>query len=414
MPAPGEIVEAPVETPRFRTTARRGVFWIVIAVVATLFAIISIGLTASSVPDTGRYSIENAGPTGSRALAEVLRQQGVDVVRADSLDEAKSAVDAAQSSGGQATLLFSDPYGYLDGSRLDELADLDTDVVLLEPGTAELDSFAPDIATAGAAETADEVAAQCDLPAAVRAGSISQPTSTYRVISTDPDTTVSECFPSYGDSFAVITSESGAGSVGTAGTTVTAYGAGDSLTNDVITKSGNAALALGVLGANPTLVWYLPTGADLTADGSPVPTLGDLTPGWVTPVILLLIVTVIAAGIWRGRRFGPVVVENLPVTVRASETMEGRARLYARQSAYGRALDALRIGTIARLTGLLGLPRHASVLEVSRTVSSLTGLPVDQVHDTLVGAVPQSESDLLALSDRLLLLEQQVERARRP
>ncbi len=41
----------------------------------------------------------------------------------------------------------------------------------------------------------------------------------------------------------------------------------------------------------------------------------------------------IAAAFWRGRRFGPLVVENLPVTVRASETMLGRARLYEKSRA---------------------------------------------------------------------------------
>jgi hypothetical protein len=167
------------------------------------------------------------------------------------------------------------------------------------------------------------------------------------------------------------------------------------------------------LGENPTLVWYLPGANDLDGADSPA-TLGELTPGWVTPVLLLLVLTVVAAGIWRGRRFGPVVVENLPVTVRASETMEGRARLYAKQAAFGRALDALRIGTIARLTEQLALPRHAGVVEVSRAVAAVTGRHVDEVHHILVGAVPRSEAELLALSDRLLVLEQEVSRATRP
>jgi hypothetical protein len=391
-------VSATAETPRLRTTLRRWLFWIVVVVAAVVFAAVSIVLTASGVPDAERFSIGGAGPTGSMAVAEVLRQQGVDVVPADTLAAAKQAVDSA---GGDATVLFTDPYGYLGDDRLREVADLGSDLVVVEPGGPELAVLAPGIAPAGAAQAADSVAAGCSLPAAERAGEISQPTSTYRVLGSN-EASALPCFRSFDDAYAVIQQSSASG-------TATVFGAGDALTNEGVLLRGNAALALGVLGENPTLVWYIPGVDDIV--GGAQPTIGELTPGWVTPVMLLLLLVVVAAGIWRGRRFGAVVVENLPVTVRASETMEGRARLYAKQGAHARALDALRIGTISRLTIMLALPRHASVVDVSRAVASVTGLPVDQVHDTLVGAIPRSEADMLALSDRLLVLEQHVHRS---
>ncbi|MFB2599253.1 DUF4350 domain-containing protein [Herbiconiux sp. P17] len=400
--ATAAAVDAPVETPRLRTTFRRRLFWIVVPVVAVLVAIAIVLLTASGTPDVERYSIGNAGPTGSRAVAEVLRGQGVDVVAAGSLAEAQAA------AGNDSTVLFTDPYGFLDAAGLDALAGLGTDLVLVEPGTDELDALAPGIANAGAAEEADSVEAGsgCAIPAAQRAGSISQPAWTYRVLDDEGDT-ASACFRSYEDAYSLVQEprvNRGDSS------TVTVLGAGDALTNERVAEAGNAALVLGLLGAHPTLVWYVPGPDDLAGDDAP-PTIGELTPGWVTPVILLLILVTVAAGIWRGRRFGAVVVENLPVTVRASETMEGRARLYAKQGAHARALDALRIGTLSRLTVLLALPRHASVVEVSRAVAAVTGRNVDEVHDTLVGALPRNEGELLALSDRLLVLEQDVHRA---
>jgi hypothetical protein len=381
-----------------------------VVVAAVVFAVFSVLLTASGAPDGQRYSIGAPGPSGSMAVAEVLRQQGVDVVSADSLDDVRNAVDSA---GGEATVLFTDPYGYLDESGRERLRDLGADLVLLEPGSAELETLAPGVANAGAAEEADSVAAGCSLPAAERAGEISQPTWTYRLLDSD-DVAGTTCFRSYDDAFALIEvpAAPAGGGTGTAtgtGSTVAVLGAGDALTNGAVVERGNAALALGLLGEHPTLVWYIPGYDDIAGDAEP--TIGDLTPNWVTPVLLLLVVVVVAAGVWRGRRFGAVVVENLPVTVRASETMEGRARLYAKQGAHARALDALRIGTISRLTTMLALPRHASVVEVSRSVASVTGLPVDQVHDTLVGAIPRSEAEMLALSDRLLVLEQHVHRS---
>lgn len=396
--------DAVSETPRLRTTLRRRLFWIAAIVLAVLGALFTVFSSASGIPDGERFSIGNAGASGSRAVAEVLRQQGVDVVEATTFDEARAAVDAA---GGRAGILFSDASGYLDADGRDAvrgLAEGGADLVLVEPGSDELESMTDGIANAGAAEDDASVAAGCALPAAERAGTISQPSWAYRLLdageagaaAAGPETLT--CFPAGGDSFAVLQQPAGDG-------TVTVLGAGDALTNGSVALQGNAALVLGLLGTHETLVWYQPGYEDF--DGA-TPTLGELTPGWVTPVILVLLLTTVAAGIWRGRRFGPVVVENLPVTVRASETMEGRARLYARQSAHGRALDALRIGTIARLTVALNLPRYASVVEVSRSVANSTGRRVDEVHDILVGAVPRSERELIEYSDRLLVLEQQV------
>jgi len=398
------VTDAETETPRVRTTLRRRLFWIVVVVVALVTAVVTIGLGTSATTDANRYSIENAAPAGSRAVAEVLRQQGVDVVAAGSLAEAQDAVDAA---GGRVTVLLSDPYAYLDADHLagvEAFAQEGARLVLVEPDAVQLRALTDGIANAGAPGASGSVNSGCTLPAAERAGTITAPVAVYRDLGDVAGTAA--CFPAGDDTYALIEQP-----VGSASGSVTVFGAGDALTNGVITDEGNAALALGVLGERDTLVWYRPGPDDL--DGGAPATLGSLTPGWVTPVILLLVLVVVAAGIWRGRRFGPVVVENLPVTVRASETMEGRARLYARQSAHARALDALRIGTVSRLTGLLALPRHASVVEVSRAVAAVTGRNVDEVYSILVGAMPRNEAELLALSDQLLVLEQDTTRVTR-
>jgi hypothetical protein len=418
--APGSAASPAVavaETPRVRSSARRSVFWVVAVAAAFVFSVFTIALTASSNPDTDRYSLENAGPSGSRAVAEVLRQQGVDVVGAASLTE---ATEALESAGDGATLLFSDVYGYLDDDRRAELArtvrDSGAELVLLEPWSSDLDVLAPGIANAGSPDGDGSVEAGegCRVDAAGRAGTITAPNATYRPIASGGDADGGEietCFLAgtgdSGDAFALIRST-------TANGAVTVFGGGDSLTNDLVAQEGNAALALGLLGGEETLVWYIPGADDLASDGEAPETLGSLTPPWVTPVLLLLVLVTVAAGIWRGRRFGPVVVENLPVTVRASETMEGRARLYAKHGAHGRALDAVRIGTITRLTSMLALPRHAGVVEVSRSVAVMTGRHVDEVYDVLVGAIPRTEAELLDISDRLLRLEQEVQRATTP
>jgi hypothetical protein len=130
--------------------------------------------------------------------------------------------------------------------------------------------------------------------------------------------------------------------------------------------------------------------------------------------MLLLVVVFLAAAVWRGRRFGPLVVENLPVVVRAGETREGRARLYQRSSARLRAADALRVGTIGRLSRLVGLPTASTTTEVSDAVAAVTGRDPARVRDLLVDRVPATDRELIALSDDLAALERAVATAVTP
>jgi hypothetical protein len=386
-------------TPTLRATAKRWRFWLVLAAVA-IIGLLVIALVSGTTGGSGApYSITSAAPEGSKALAEVLRQQGVDVVQADTLDEARDAVVTAPG----ATLAFADPNAYLSDSRLADAAELADTVVLFLPGSDELGAFAPGIAPAGPPENVDGVEAGCSLPAATRAGAIIGEGRTYRAVG---DTEAELCFRSSDDAFSLVRTQMDE-------RTVTVLGTADVLSNEGIAGAGNAALALGILGENETLVWYVPTAGDVEADGPA--DIASLTPDWVTPVLLLAVFTFIAAAIWRGRRLGALVVENLPVTVRSRETMEGRARLYARTGAFTHSLDSLRIGTITRLSSVLGLPRNATVDEVATSVAAvLPDWSPGDIRATLVGATPSGEAELMAISDRLLLLESAVSRAVRP
>lgn len=379
--------------------AKRWRFWLILAAVAIVGLLVVAVASGTGGGSGAPYSITSATPDGSKALAEVLRQQGVDVIKADSLAEAQDEVAAAPG----ATLAFADPSGYLSDDRLADAAELADTVVLFLPGSNELRAFAPGIAPAGAPQNIDGVEAGCSLPAAERAGTIIGDGRTYRATAA---TDAELCFRSSDDSYSVVRAETPNG-------TVTVLGTADVLSNEGIAGAGNAALALGLLGENDTLVWYVPTADDVEADGPADIT--SLTPNWVTPVLLLAVFTFIAAAIWRGRRLGPLVVENLPVTVRSRETMEGRARLYARAGAHTHALDSLRIGTITRLSSVLGLPRNATVDEVATSAAAvLSDWSLGDIRSVLVDATPAGDADMVLLSDRLQLLETAVTRAVRP
>ncbi|WP_130178643.1 DUF4350 domain-containing protein [Cryobacterium sp. SO1] len=385
-------------TPTIRGALRRSSFWVIAGAGALLVAVIGFVVAGAGGTAGPRLGAENPAPAGAMAVVEVLRQQGVTVVPVDTLDEA----DAATAAAGTATLFVSDESGYLSSDQLGRLGTLASQTVIADPDFLALQALAPEVGFGGVS-TADAPAAQCTVAAAERAGTISPGGKTLGL---PADTAGYEgCFPGDNNTYSVIERVTDAGTITLVADTAV-------FANDEIATYGNAALALNLLGSTDTLVWYLPTLADVPVTGPP--SLGALTPGWVTPVILLLAAVTIAAMVWRGRRFGPLVAENLPVVVRANETMEGRARLYARANARLRAVDAIRIGAVGRMAQTAGLPRTAPVDLVIRTVAALTARPPDQVHAVLLGEVPGSDAAMMDLSDAVDELERATTLAARP
>src|SRR5699024_5564375 len=119
--------------------------------------------------------------------------------------------------------------------------------------------------------------------------------------------------------------ESGKGSLIAASDGILVLGSADLLTNDGVAEADNSALALNALGSTGELTWYVPSPSDpMSTSGQTI--LGYL-PSWAGPLALWLLAVAAIALIALGRRFGPVVVEPLPVTVRPQELVLGRARM---------------------------------------------------------------------------------------
>lgn len=390
---------APAVTPTLRAQLRSRRAWIVIAAVLVFGAVVLLIIQGGTRAPGPALGPDNPGPAGSKALVEVLRGHGVEVTEARSIDV---AVDGAR---GGATVFLYDEFGLLGDDRLQELAAAADRLVVAEPGFAALEALAPGVRLAGAASGAiDDIA--CDVRAAERAGILSDGQRLLTIDETAGDAGWRGCFRDAEFGFAMAVGSS------VAGGEVALVAATTPFTNDRIDDEGNAALAIGLLGASDDLVWYLPGPGD--ADSAAAPTLAELTPGWVSPVIVLAIAVVIAAGVWRGRRFGPLVVERLPVQVPAGETSEGRARLYARGAARGHAVDQLRIGTIQRLAALLRLPRSVDVGSVAEAAATATGRDAASVTRLLVTDVPTHDRELVDLASELGRLEQDVRQSIRP
>lgn len=417
MTAPSTVVAAPARGPGERPDAapadevltasprsvlrRHAVLIVVVAVLLIGVIVIVIARSSGSAP-RDPLSATNPAPEGSMALVQVLEDHGVHVVPTDSLEATRTALAGVDVR--DATVMVFDPEGLMTPAQRAAVLSLGADVVAVQPDIFAVSDLAPGVALTG--ELTGSFPADCPVEAVQKAGTVSASGVGYKVTASDDGVDASEEPARHAVSCLTKKGASGLVQLPRDGQTLSLLGLGSALQNGTIATKGDAALALNLLGAHGTLIWYISSNADLQEGATP--SIADLTPGWVTPLLTLLALAGIAAMIWRGRRFGPLVVENLPVVVRASETMEGRARLYSRARARLRALDALRIGTVERLARAVGLPRTATVDEVVDAAAALTGRDRASVSALLLDALPTNDSELVRLSDELLTLEAEV------
>ncbi|GAB3144884.1 DUF4350 domain-containing protein [Microbacterium neimengense] len=352
----------------------------VIVVVGIIGAVISANMRFSAYD---RFDPEDPGPDGMRALARILSDQGIDVVVARDVAAAEAALGE-----GESTLVLPDS-PLLSDTQLTSLAAAADSVVVSDVRARSIrllfDGRIQGYGTAGA------VAPDCELPVALRAGDVSVGATFVA-----PDAV--GCYP-VDDAFGLLWQQRG-------DATLAAVDGSVLFTNQHLASDGNAALALGLLGAHDRLVWLVP--ALSAGSGAPGSTLGELTPPWVTPAIVLLGATTLAAAIWRGRRFGPLVHERLPVTVRAAETTRGLGRLYARGGARDHAAALLRERARERAATALSVPHRADTTAIADAVAAATGIPPARSR-ALLGDEPVSDdrslarlaADLRALEARL-------------
>ncbi|TQE32191.1 DUF4350 domain-containing protein [Streptomyces ipomoeae] len=381
-------------TARQVWTRARGV---VIAMVFLLAAAVVIAVIRSGDAH-GRLDPRSADPQGSRAVAELLDDRGVSTRVVTTLDEASAAADA------DTTLLIAVPDLLTDSqqSRLHTATEASGGrTVLVAPDTPSVATLAPGVTADPVLSLDSTLTPRCDLPAARRAGSADLGGIRYRVTAPDADT----CYPEHGRPTLVrLPAPEGDGDT-------VVLGAPDILYNDRLDEQGNASLALQLLGSRPHLVWYLPSLSDDSAADADR-SFFDLVPsGWLWGTLQLFIAAALAA-LWRARRLGPLVPEKLPVAIRASETVEGRARLYRKAGARDRAAAALRSTTRTRLAPLVGVPVSRAHTPEALLPALSTHLRGDgqALHTLLFGPPPGDDSALIALTDQLDALEREVRR----
>lgn len=357
--------------------------WIALALVV-ISVIAAVGAFLTAPRPGGRMDPDATGPDGAHALVTLLRDQGVDVVVADTV------ADVERAATPDTLLLAAETYYTRGEDLLSRLAAVPGDRLLLEPTSRVRQALAPDIRIAGASMLIAKP--DCDLREADRAGAAQLGTADTYAKAGDVDLT--RC---YGGALVRYRAD---------GRTVTVVGSADFMTNGGLLSEGNAALAMNLAGERPRLIWYAPQQPE--GSGPAGTTLTDLMPDAVSWVVWQLCLVVVLLALWQGRRLGPLVAEKLPVVVRASETVEGRARLYRSRRARGQAAEALRTATLQRLAPRLGLGPNASDAAVTAAVASRYTGDASAVQHLLFGPPPSTDSDLLHLAHALDDIERQV------
>ncbi|MFG1931799.1 DUF4350 domain-containing protein [Mycobacterium sp. NPDC048908] len=364
----------------------RTIRWVLLALAVIVgVAVLSAYLTAPR--PGGPMDPESTSPDGARALVTLLREHGVDVVVADDI----AAVE--RTARPDTMILIAQTFYLFDEDLLRRLAALPGDRLLVGPIARTREKLAPEI-TPGAATTFGDFKPGCDLREAQRAGEVQLGFADGYEAS--GDVPVTRC---YGGALVRYTHD---------GREVTVVSSSEFMTNGGLLEQGNAALAMNLAGSHPRLIWYAPQHSEAGAESRGGAGLTDLMPAQVQWVVLQLCVAVVALAVWKGRRLGPLVAEQLPVVVRASETVEGRGRMYRSRRARDRAADALRTAALQRMTPRVGLGPDARPADVATAVAQRCGWPAQAVAHILFGPPPATDADLLNLAEDLDNIERQV------
>jgi hypothetical protein len=364
----------------------RSARWVLLAL-AIIVGVATLATYLTAPRHGGPMDPESTSPEGARALVTILREHGVDVIAADDI----AAVENAARP--DTLILVAQTFYLFDDDLLRRLATLPGDRLLVAPVSRTRETLAPEIKIGGTT-TFGDAKPGCDLREATRAGAVQLGLGdAYEAAGDAP---VTSC---YGGALVRYTHD---------GREVTVVSASDFMTNSGLLKQGNAALAMNLAGSHPRLIWYAPQHSEAGAESGGSARITDLIPAQVTWVVLQLCLVVALLALWKGRRIGPLVAERLPVVVRASETVEGRGRLYRSRRARDRAADALRTAALQRMMPRIGLGHDAEPPAVVTAVAERCGSPPQAVAHILFGPPPASDSDLVNLAHELDNIERQV------
>ncbi len=369
------------------------------SLLALLLVLALVVLVLTAPRGSGDLDPTSVEPTGSRAVARVLADQGVAV------RYVRNTADAAAGAG-RATVLITDTTLPSEAMVADVLAAGPGRIVLVGsmPGSPAFEALAAG-ATMAAPRDDEPEEPGCALPEARRAGSAVLPGIRYQEPGLATGVRIPQvegCYEGVGSAGVLVIPASADAPE------VVLLGSAFPLTNQGFDEQGNAALALGLLGSRDQLVWWRPSALDPALSYEPETSLADLVPAWVLPVLIQVVIAWLVTIGWRARRLGRLVVEPLPVVIRAGETTAGHGRLLASQHARDEAARHLRGQAREQVRVRLGLPPGGAQDRLVHVAAVRSGRAAVEVSDLLYGPEPTTDRQLVALAHDLSELTAEV------
>lgn len=403
----GPVDEPPVvigdeTTGRSRAASRwRRSRWPLTVLVAVALLVLFLALVRPAT-STAPYAPDNPEENGGMAVAEVLKDQGVRITHVTTV------TDAVAAAGPDSTLLVTPNPSFFAEEQIVALNRTGADLVLLGADFSMVTSVSRNTLDSTYGEADGPVPPQCDDPTAQAAGELSLNPGLYDTSTPADEQRPVLCWPDGLGAYAYARLD-------LPNRSVTVVDDMAVLRNGSVLEDGNAALALRMLGQHEDLVWLVPNPMDVsTGDDEPTPAergqVNAMMPPGSAPVALVAVLVGVLLALWRVRRMGPLVVEDLPVLVRSAEATRGRARLYRAARARGHAAAGLRASTADRIAARLGLARSSDARSVVDAVVAATNRPSEQVADLLYGPPPADDAALAELVRRLDILESEVHR----
>ena len=374
-------VEAPID---LRATWQRWRAPIGVAAFLLLAAVILA--IVGNAPPSRPLDPSDPSADGGRALAQLVRDRGVDVV------PVKDVTTASVTPS--STVFVPDPTS-LTRADLQYLGSQASTLVVVAPTERELNALAVVATMLPRGEGGGTLHPGCAFPPATIAGDVRYEGAIYVAPAAQQ-----QCYSN--------AAAAGLFVYDTGHSSVVVIGSPRTFSNDWLDEQGDAALGLGLLSRSDQLLWVVPRPPTQAPADSQRKGLIDLLPDRVLWATLQLVLAVVLLALWRARRVGPVVAEPLPVVVRATETVEGRARLLRVARARDTAAAALRAAAVERLRDRLGLSADSAPPAVVESVARHSGWRSADVDQVLFGPAPTDDTALLALSRELDQLDRAV------
>ena len=358
---------------RSRTIA----LWVALAAAVVLVALLA-GPPGSSGP---AFDPRSTSGNGTKAMVLLLSQLGASV----------TLTSDAPSPGVDLALVLTDQLSAERRSALQQWMSAGGTLVVADP-TSDLQHSAPVRIGHGFA-TKDTVSGPCPAAGLDDVNRLSTGGAFFLRLPPGAD----GCFAA-GAAYLLVSERLGAGRF------VGLGGAGP-LTNSLLGKNDNALLVADLLlprpGARVAVMLRSPIGGGRR-------TLWQLLNRPTRLVLVQLLVAVAAVALWRARRLGQPVVEDLPVQIAGSELTVAVGNLLARAGRRDAAASALR-GDLRRWLGArLGLGRTASADHLAAATAARAGVPVERVLAVITDQPIPDDAALIELAQQIEQVRQEV------